>query len=246
MLKVTNWNLKNPKAVENLLEAQAKLEELVHAPAPSNQGFLSAETLETALNEHTKHTLYSGQERQRAINLARNTIERQLKAEVNNNLDNYVKQVEAIFNPAAEKYTEAVEKLPSGKFTAEDVLGFSESQREAYHTAREAAGTISWASNWVYDLLDLRGQSLGGYSRWFLVCEPGNVGGLVCLQLEDDYAGEPAYGALLPPVLRALREGAQLRIATPAQAREDAQRQENARQGMDDQAWLNLRRDLKL
>ena len=79
-----------------------------------------------------------------------------------------------------------------------------------------------------------------------LVAEPGSVAGLTVLQLEDDYAGEPAYGALLPPVLRALREGAQLRIATPAQAREDAQRQENARQGMDDQAWLNLRRDLKL
>lgn len=246
MLNVTNWTLKNPKAVENLLEAQAKLEELVHAPAPSNQGFLSAETLETALNEHTKHTLYSGQERQRAINFARNTIERQLKAEVNNNLDNYVKQVEAIFNPAAEKYTEAVEKLPSGKFTAEDVLGFSESQREAYHTAREAAGVISWAADWLWELLDLPGQRLANWSKWLLVCAPETVGGLTCLQLEPEHSDEPAYGALLPPVLRALREGAQLRIATPAQAREDAQRQENARQGMDDQAWLNLRRDLKL
>lgn len=246
MLNVENWTLKNPKKVKDLLEAQAKLEELVHAPAPSSQGFLSAETLEVALNEHTKHTLYSGQERQRAINLARNTIERQLKAEVNNNLDSYLEQVEAIFNPAAEAYAEAVEKLPAGKFTADAVLGFSKEQREAYHTAREAAGTISWASNWLYDLLDLPGQSLCGFSRWFLVAEPGNVGGLVCLQLEEDYAGEPAYGALLPPLLRALREGAQLRVAIPSQAREDAQEQENARQGMDDQAWLTLRRDLKL
>ena len=64
--------------------------------------------------------------------------------------------------------------------------------------------------------------------------------------MEEDYAGEPAYGALLPPVLRALREGARLRVATPAQARADAEEQEQERQGMDEQAWLTLRRDLKL
>ena len=246
MLNVESWNLKHPKKVKDLLEAQAKLEELVHAPSPSNDGFLSAETLESAIDQHTRFTLYNGQERRQAINLAQNTIERQLKTEVNNNLDNYVKQVEAIFNPAAEKYTEAVEKLPAtGKFTAEDVLGFSEEQREAYHTAREAAGVISWAADWLWELLDLRGQSLGGYSRWFLVCAPESVAGLTVLQLEDDYAGEPAYGALLPPVLRAVREDASLRIATPSQARADAEEQEQARQGMDEQAWLTLRRDLK-
>ena len=72
------------------------------------------------------------------------------------------------------------------------------------------------------------------------------MGALTCLQLEPEHSGEPAYGALLPPLLRALREGAELRIATPAQAREDAQRQEQARLEMSDQDWLNLRRDLKL
>ena len=246
MLNVESWTLKHPKAVENLLEAQTKLEEAVHAPSPSTDGFLSAETLEAALNEHTMHTLYHGQEHQRAINLARNTIDRQLKAEVNNNLDSYLKQVEAIFEPAAEAYTEAVEKLPTGKFTAEDVLAFSESQREAYHTAREAAGVISWTAGWLHDLLDLRGQSLGNWGKWFLVCAPETVGGLTCLQLEDDYAGEPAYGALLPPVLRAAREGASLRIATPSQGRAAAEKLEAERQNMSNEAWLTLRRDLKL
>ncbi|EFQ79918.1 hypothetical protein [Corynebacterium pseudogenitalium] len=246
MLNVSNWTLRHPAKVKDLLEAQAKLEQLVHAPAPSNQGFLSAETLESALNEHTKHTLYSGQERQRAINLARNTIERELKAQVNANLDKYLEQVKQIFEPAAETYTEAVEKLPATMFTAEDVLGFSEEQREAYHTAREAAGVISWAADWLWALLDLPGQSLGGYSRWMLVAEPGSVAGLTVLQLEEDYAGEPAYGALLPPVLRALREGARLRVATPVQARAEAEELEAERQNMSQENWLNLRRDLKL
>lgn len=246
MLNVESWNLKHPKKVKDLLEAQAKLEEAVHAPAPSNQGFLSAETLEAALNEHTMHTLYHGQERQRAINLARNTIERELKTQVNNNLDKYLEQVKAIFEPAAEAYSKAVEKLPATMFTAEDVLGFSEEQREAYHTAREAAGVISWAADWLWELLDLPGQSLGNWGKWFLVCAPETVGGLTCLHLEPEHSGEPAYGALLPPLLRALREGARLRVATPAQAREDAEEQEQERQGMDEQAWLTLRRDLKL
>lgn len=246
MLNVESWNLKHPKKVKDLLEARAKLEELVHAPSPSNQGFLSAETLEAAIDQHTRFTLYNGQERRQAINLAQNTIERQLKAEVNNNLDNYVKQIEAIFDPAAEKYTEAVEQLPSSMFTAEDVLGFSEEQREAYHAAREAAGVISWAANWLWELLDLPGQSLGNWGKWFLVCAPESVAGLTCLFLEEERTGEKGYDALLPPLLRALREGAQLRVATPAQAREAAQEQENARQGMDEQAWLTLRRDLKL
>lgn len=246
MLNVESWNLKHPKKVKDLLEAQAKLEEAVHAPVPSNQGFLSADTLEAALNEHTMHTLYHGQERQRAINLARNTIERELKTQVNNNLDKYLEQIEAIFNPAAEAYAEAVEKLPAGKFTADAVLGFSEEQREAYHTAREAAGVISWATDWLWELLDLPGQSLGNWDKYFLVCEPGNVGALTCLQLEEDYAGEPAYGALLPPVLRALREGARLRVATPAQARAEAEELEAERQNMSNEAWLTLRRDLKL
>lgn len=246
MLNVESWNLKHPKAVENLLEAQAKLEEAVHAPAPSNEGFLSADTLEAALNEHTMHTLYHGEERQRAINLARNTIERQLKTEVNNSLGSYLKQVEAIFEPASESYADAVEKLPATVFTAEDVLGFSEEQREAYHAAREAAGVISWAADWLWELLDLPGQSLGNWGKWFLVCAPESVAGLTCLFLEEEHTGEKGYDALLPPLLRALREGAELRIATPSQARADAEEQERARTEMSNEAWLTLRRDLKL
>lgn len=246
MLNVESWNLKHPKKVKDLLEAQAKLEEAVHAPAPSTAGFLSAETLEAALNEHTSFDLFHGDQRIKAINLARTTIERELKAQVNANLDSYLKQVEAIFNPAAEAYANAVEKLPTGKFTADAVLGFSEEQREAYHTAREAAGVISWTAGWLHDLLDLPGQSLGGWGKWFLVCAPESVAGLTCLFLEEEHTGEKGYDALLPPLLRALREGAYLRVATPAQAREDAEEQEQARQGMDEQAWLTLRRDLKL
>ena len=52
MLNVESWNLKHPKKVKDLLEAQAKLEEAVHAPSPSTDGFLQADTLEAALNEH--------------------------------------------------------------------------------------------------------------------------------------------------------------------------------------------------
>ncbi|MDV2424166.1 hypothetical protein RAE13_07060 [Corynebacterium curieae] len=246
MLNVESWNLKHPKKVKELLEAQAKLEEAVHAPSPSSDGFLSAETLEAAIDEHTRFALYNGDHRRQAINLAQNTIEAQLKVEVNNNLDSYLKQVEAIFTPAAEAYAEAVEKLPTGKFTAEQVLNFNEEQREAYHSARQAAGTISWAANFLYGLLDLPGQRLGNWGKWFLVCAPESVAGLTCLQLEEEHTGEKGYDALLPPLLRALREGAQLRIATPSQARADAEAQEQARQGMDEQAWLTLRRDLKL
>lgn len=246
MLNVESWNLKHNKKIQELLAAQAKLEEAVHAPAPSNEGFLSADTLEAALNEHTMHTLYHGAERQRAINLARNTIERQLKTEVNNSLDNYVEQVESIFNPAAEAYANAVEKLPAGKFTADAVLGFSEEQREAYHTAREAAGVISWAAGWLHDLLDLPGQSLGGWGKWFLVCAPESVAGLTCLFLEEEHTGEKGYDALLPPLLRALREGARLRVTTPAQARAEAEELEAERQNMSNEAWLTLRRNLKL
>lgn len=246
MLDLKSWNLKHNKKIQELLAAEAKLEEAVHAPAPSNEGFLSPDTLEAALNEHTMHTLYHSEERQRAINLARNTIEAQLKAEVNNNLDSYLKQVEAIFNPAAEEYARAVEKLPTNKFTAEDVLGFSQEQREAYHTAREAASVISWAANWLWELLDLPGQSLGNWGKWFLVCAPESVAGLTCLFLEEEHTGEKGYDALLPPLLRALREGAQLRIATPSQARAEAEELEAERQNMSNEAWLTLRRSLKL
>lgn len=246
MLNVESWNLKHPKKIQELLAAQEKLEEAVHAPAPSNEGFLSAETLEAALNEHTMHALYHGDERRRAINLARNTIESQLKTEVNNNLDSYLKQVEAVFAPASEAYTEAVEKLPTGKFTAEDVLNFNEEQREAYHSARDAAGVISWAAGWLHSLLDLPGQRLGNWGKWFLVCAPETVGALTCLHLEEEHTGEKAYDSLLPPVARALREGASLRVAVPAQARAEAEKLEAERQNMSNENWLNLRRDLKI
>lgn len=246
MLNVESWNLKHPKKIQELLAAQEKLEELVHVPAPSNEGFLSADTLEAAIDQQTRFALYNGDQRRQAINLARNTIERELKAQVNNNLDKYLEQVEAIFNPAAEAYANAVEKLPTGKFTADAVLGFSEEQREAYHTAREAAGVISWAADWLWELLDLRGQSLGNWGKWFLVCAPESVAGLTCLFLEEEHTGEKGYDALLPPLLRALREGAYLRIATPSQARADAEEQERARTEMSNDAWLTLRRDLKL
>lgn len=246
MLNVESWNLKHPKKVKDLLEAQAKLEEAVHAPAPSHDGFLSADTLEAALNEHTLHSLYHGDERRQAINLARNSIERELKTQINANLDSYITQVKQVFKPAAEAYAEAVEQLPSGKFTAEDVLNFNEPERVAYHSAREAAGVISWAANWLWELLDLPGQSLGGYSRWMLAAEPGSVAGLTCLQLEEEHTGEKGYDALVPPLLRAVREGAELRVATPAQARAEAEELEAERQNMSNEAWLSLRRSLKL
>lgn len=91
MLDLKSWNLKHNKKIQELLAAEAKLEEAVHAPAPSNEGFLSADTLEAAIDEHTRFALYNGDQRLKAINLARTTIERQLKAEVNNNLDSYLK-----------------------------------------------------------------------------------------------------------------------------------------------------------
>lgn len=72
------------------------------------------------------------------------------------------------------------------------------------------------------------------------------MGGLTCLQLEEEHTGEKGYDALVPPLLRALREGAELRIATPSQARADAEKQEQARTEMSNEAWLTLRRSLKL
>ena len=98
----------------------------------------------------------------------------------------------------------------------------------------------------MHDLLDLPGQSLGNWGKWFLVCAPESVAGLTCLFLEEEHTGEKGYDALLPPLLRALRQGARLRIAIPSQARADAEEQEQARTEMSNEAWLTLRRSLKL
>ena len=245
-MNLNNWNLKHSKEVNQLLKAQEKLEEVVNSPAPDTSGLYSEKTLEKTLDDMVNHSLVSGHERVRAVNQARSLIENKLNQEIQNNLDNYLAQAAESFDEAAQIYEQNIHLLPSKPFTAEDALGFSAEQREAYDRVVDAAGVLSYWMDWALALKELPAESLGRWNKHHVIVDADNVGGLMILELEEASTGNTAWDRTLPVVARALREGASLRLATPTTARREADRVEEERQGMSDEAHRVLRSGLGL
>lgn len=243
-MDINNWSLKHPKKVIDLLKAQQKLEEVIDAPAPDTTGLFNEKTVATTLDTMVNHSLVSGHERVRAVNQARTLIENKLNQEIQNSLDNYLDQASESFDKAAELYAANIYKLPASPFTAEQALEFSAEQREAYEKVVEAAGELSHWMGWALELTELPAEGLGPWSKFFTIVSPETVGGLMVLQLEDASTGNPAWDRTLPAVARAVREGATLRLATPTTARREADRVEEERQAMSDEAHRVLRSGL--
>lgn len=243
-MEINNWNLKHPKQVIDLLKAQQKLEEVIDAPAPDTSGLFDAKTLEKTLDAMVQHSLVSGHERVRAVNQARSLIENRLLQAVQSNLDDYLEQASESFNAAAEMYTANIDLLPSTPFTAEEALGFSAEQREAYDRVCDAAGVLTHWMDWALELKELPAEHLGPWSKWHTILSPETVGSLMVFELEDTSTGNPAWDRTLPVVSKALREGAELRLASPSTAYRGAQALEQERQEMPDKEYAALRAGL--
>lgn len=243
-LNLNDWNMKHGREVTQLLKAQDKLEQLINAPEPDVSGLFNEKTLESTLDAMIQHSLVSGGQRAREVNRARTLIERELNQAIQENLDDYLAQAAESFDKAAEEYEANIYELPAQPFTAEDVLGFSAEQREAYDKVCEAAGVLSYWMDWALELTDLPAEGLGPWSKWHTIVDADNVGGLMVLELEEAGTGIPAYDRALPVVAKALREGAALRLATPTAARRGADRVEEDRQSMSDEAHRVLRAGL--
>ena len=192
-MNLNEWNLKHSKEVNQLLKAQDKLEEVVNSPAPDTSGLYDEKTLEKTLDDMVQHSLVSGHERVRAVNQARGLIERKLFQAVQSNLDDYLAQASESFDAAAELYEANIYELPAQPFTAEDVLGFSAEQREAYDRVCDAAGVLSHWVGWALELTDLPAEGLGPWSKWHTIVDCDNVGGLMVLQLEEPSTGNTAW-----------------------------------------------------
>lgn len=244
MLNIDSWNLNHPKAVLDLLEAEEKLNEITDAPAPDRNGLFKAKTVEKTLNALVEHSLRTGPERLCAITNAQNAIQNRIESTVASNLDDYLEQARGSFDDAANAYCASLEQLPTEPFTAHDVINFSKEQREAYDAAREAAGIISYWMNWSNDLRELPGHGMEHWTSWHLVAKPETVGALMVLQLDETAELDPAYRAILPTLAKAIREGAELRLASPAQATADAADVEAERQEMAESAHRALRTSL--
>ncbi|MGV0360975.1 hypothetical protein ACUY2X_02610 [Corynebacterium minutissimum] len=243
-MNIREWNLSHSKEVSQLLKAQDKLEELVNSPAPDTSGLYDPKTLEKTLDNMVSHALVSGHERVRAINQARSLIENKLNQAIQDNLDDYLDQASHSFDEAAEQYADNIDLLPSTPFGAEEALGFSSEQRDAYDRVVQAAGVLSYWMEWALSLNELPAESLGRWNKHHVIVDADNVGGLMVLELEDASTGNPAWDRTLPVVARAVREGGTLRLATPSTAYRDAQALEQERQEMPDKEHAALRAGL--
>ncbi|TRX49769.1 hypothetical protein FNY88_04195 [Corynebacterium guaraldiae] len=244
MLNLNSWNLKHSKEVNQLLKAQQKLEEVIDAPAPDTSGLFDAKTLESTLDAMVNHSLVSGHERTQAVYRARNLIENRLNQAIQNNLDDYLAQASESFDAAAELYEANIDLLPSTPFTAEQALGFSAEEREAYDRVVQAAGVLSHWMGWALELTELPAEGLGPWSKWHTIVDAECVAGLMVLELEEGSTGNPAWGKTLPVVARAVQEGGTLRLATPSTAYREAQALEQVRQEMPDEDYRVLRAGL--
>lgn len=244
MLNLNSWETKHSKEVNQLLKAQEKLEEVVNSPAPDASGLFDPKTTESTLDAMIQHSLVSGHERVRAVNQARTLIENRLFQEVQNNLDSYLEQAAESFDAAAEQYEDYFNLLPTKPYDAEDVLAFNAEQRNAYEKVTQAAGVLEAWMNWSLELTELPAEGLGPWSKWHTIVDADNVGGLMVLQLEEPSTGNTAWDRTLPVVSKALREGSTLRLASPTAARREADRVEEERQAMSDEAHRVLRAGL--
>lgn len=228
---VRKFGINHPKPVQTLLDAADALAD-AEADAPGWDGVLDPAKVGEVVRAHAQHKLTSGKEMREAINQAQLKIAQALSAEVKNNLDSYIPQIEDVFAPAAEAYAEAVKDLPR-EFTATEVTDWAPAQFDAYTRAKQASQIIEQAKNWMLNLGKVvRAESFPNHlNNELIVLEPDCLERYAAIQKATGNT-DPAMRAVNPVRLRAVQDGARLQLQLPSRVREVVAGFERERQVM--------------
>lgn len=220
---INEWPLEHPKEVSDLLKAYSNVQNYGEQ-APSWK-FLEkpAKTVGVILEQARWAALTDNSTMPRVLERAHNIIGNSIIKAARDNFGFYQQQVEAQFNQASEPYAKAVAKLPSF-FEDRDALGFTPEQFEAYQAAKQAAGPLRFAIEFMKDATDtLRLGKLGEHRDIFLIVQPHDLEQYKAIQFGSREISS-AELAVFPELRSALAVGATLRLATPSQAAGDLAR----------------------
>lgn len=153
----------------------------------------------------------------KAISSARSTIAHQGVAAARANLDHYLDQLGGRFDQAAKAYVKSSAKLPE-VFAGDDIAGFDTEMFDAYQQTKQAAAEIRAVRDFLVSLRSLSpANGKDTYQVHFLVLDPGSPETFAEVQYAAPESTDRIYEAVDPVMLKAVRAGARLRIATPAE-----------------------------
>ena len=119
------------------------------------------------------------------------------------------------FDSAAKAYVKSSAKLPES-FAGDDIAGFETEMFDAYQKTKQAAAEIRAVRDFLVSLRSLSpANGKDTYQVQFLVLDPGSCKTFAEIQYAAPASTDRIYEAVDPVMLKAIRAGARLRIATP-------------------------------
>lgn len=212
--------LKHDDAVAAFVEAYRKISEYIHESDTELPSLADPDTIVEAIEAHAEHiALREGTNAplSRAISKARTAVAHKGIRAARENVNHYRDQLTARFDAASEVYVRESAKLPE-KFTGDDLAGFNADQFAAYQAVKQAADEIRSVRNWLSSLAQiLPGSAMTEFKVQFLVLDPGSVEVFKTVQYAASASADRIYEAVDPVMLKAVKAGAELRMATPAE-----------------------------
>lgn len=222
ILNVSNLAVDHPKEVQALLDAANAVSAAGHFP-PSWEGITDPAKAEDVIRAHAEYITVSGEAFSQAKEQAAYRIQGELVAAVADNQEHYLDLRQAAFDAAATKYIKAVDKLPE-EFGMSEVIAFDPVTFRAYNDAKDAATELlaarSWALSFGQVTRSLRFDTQV-YSNNHLILEATDAESYSAIQHGIRVTDE-AHKAIAPQIRHALSRGAELRLATGAEATEQA------------------------
>lgn len=239
---VNGWGVNHPKDVRNALDCLRELDN-AHAVEPDWSGIFDPATVAETVQAHAAYNASQGEPRSTALERARKQLEDELTDAVTVAFDGYVKQWEERFNAAAKQYTAAAELLPR-EFNAEDTAAFTVQQFQALQDAKSAAVDLKIAESFLLSSTGVvRDQSFNDnlHATEFLIMDPGSVDLYVAVtNTTGSGYSDPVYASVEPVLLKAVKDGATLRLATPNEATDCVNDYEQQCQAMRDDDYRKV------
>lgn len=219
--------LKHHAKVAAFVEADRKINEYIAESQPQLPSLADPENIVEAIEAHAEHiALREGHNSPvaQAVAKARTAVAHNGIRAGRENVDHYRDQLTARFDKAAKVYVRESAKLPE-QFTGDDLAGFDTDTFAAYQATKQAAAEIRSVRDWLSSLSQiLPGSSLADYRPQFLVLDPGSTEVFSAVQHAAPASADRIFEAVDPVMLKAVKAGAELRMATPAERNAECSR----------------------
>lgn len=235
---IEGMNVTHPPAVKTLLEAV----DAVRWTQPEPVGWEGLEDPATAgdvLRRQATYLAVSNETYEHARRLAIARLSPALAEAVDDNVDGYAAQIAPTFNKAARAYKKAAGQLPR-VFDAEEMAGWDKATLDAYRNARDAAATLDAARNVAIDLSNIAYSQkwLDRLDSVLFIVKPRNAVDLALLLRAGTPSTDPVYLAVNPLLLKAVKDGMDLRFALPAAALDEVAPLEEEYQSTAQVDWI--------